>query len=271
HIIDRFIDRFALDGDELLRDSFDAILTGSPSLAALALMVDRAYRRAKESADQRDFLPAIRWSEVGHGAALQTGDESAIKRMSQLQKNIQALGPAPNRKILLSGAVNGALVTAVLDCEEESYQLEVDRQFDCRRSWSLALEFTEPKASSGRRDIAYCRSGLGRGPILVRIEGDHIEARIQDSRSQKNQSLIATLPTKSETWISIVFQYDQESDELRLFIGGELKQRAIAVVTPIANQLPLVMGVGVESDVAVPFRGKVRAISLGNVNTPTSR
>lgn len=263
-VVNRLADRFDVDRDRELQNAFRAMMAGSPRPKTHEKICVCATRHAKELSDQRQFAAATAWAEFGLAVVQAGGDAATIQRLRELHKNLQAIGGAPDREIIPSGAVNGALVTSVLDCSTRSYQLEVDRQFDCNRSWTLKLEFGGTALTADRRDIVYCRSGLGRGPILIRVTGNQIEARVQDARFQKNLSLTAEwAPASSDSWTAIMFRYDSRDGDLLLFVDGKLKQRAKATVQPFADQ-PLVMGIGVESDVAAPFHGKIRAVSLGN-------
>jgi hypothetical protein len=161
---------------------------------------------------------------------------------------------------------NGASLPGVVDCTTQSHQGKMGPTFDIAKSWVLSFDFIPPSLAGGWQMVFGWGDGrIGLDPIFVRLEGNRIEAGIQNCHQPAGQAIFGFLsPPAVGQWIPLRLQYDAQAREYALYLNGALvKREAVKFVPSVDQAMPIWVGGLVNPDQR--FESKVRGLWLGNV------
>ncbi len=173
------------------------------------------------------------------------------------------------------GAAVGLNVPQELNCAVQPYMFQLGPAFDFARSWTFAADLLTPSFDAPMQTIFYySRDNRGGGPLMLRLHGAKLEARIQNTPAYTQKSMpvfekgfSAAFDEKlANQWVSIVFRYDAPAQTISLYFNGELKKKDAAAIVPTPESgMNAKVGISpVSANNGDRYFGKVRNLRLFN-------
>lgn len=221
---------------------------------------DVAEHRKKE---RELILPrSVHWLERAIPELTGLPKSNAEKR---LQAALEAINGRSFAKLLAEPA-NGVQATESMDCGDYMHPGTMQKNFDIRKSWMLALQFNVPDHQRGPHVIfSWADDRAGRDPIMMGFNDAVFYCSVDDCAAARRQALIlAMTPDSLGKWIDVKLVHDSVSQELELYVNHRLVQKdPLAISLSIDRPMPVYFG-GVDGG-GQRFVGSLRNVWLGNI------
>ncbi len=212
--------------------------------------------------DQDDLQKgAAYWYRLAVNGLTSLAKNRVEKRLAELAGDEKSAA----RPSQATSIANGLSILQVLDCSVQPYAFKVGPSFDPSKSWTLTLEFASPVFDRKEHQLLAFGDGTQRTPIFVQIDAARLETRVMDVSTTRGHPVFTPLSGDDVgKWIPVVLRYDAATNEVAVYVKGNLTKREKARVE-LRSDRPVGVRIGVGSKPKEQrFLGGVRAVWLGN-------